>query len=406
MFLQVLHVVGHYCHNLVELHVNHCNEVRDGGVRNLLFGTTEAAVQCPDLVKLDLEATKVTVASVQVRICIKNTQTNATEHRLLTESSGLHESGPNGLKIFSRRFSNVVFFLQLALLSLPKLQVLESDLLLEAMNNLHEDEFFRLDEQVERAKQHRLTRLGPMSLAGDVEKLGQSLSVAAAYCPNVNEVVMYSYANDESLLTVSRFERLRSMSLLQCFEGISLESGILPLLQIRGPQLHTLVMEVPEIDVPALAYFCPNVRKLGLEFQSCSSETHLAVKVAKNWKPFSHMQWLRVAYQQGASVGQSDLLMLLSHSPDLRYLHLNKLNDLTNEIMATVLEANPMENLENLTLQDCHHITVDAVWPFLLTENELRTLELENCAEITLRDATQMRREIANQKSDLELKWT
>ena len=66
--LQVLHVIGNYCNKLVELHVSHCNDVTDQGLKKLLLDAS-GSVQCPNLTKLYVEGTKVTEESVKVR-CI------------------------------------------------------------------------------------------------------------------------------------------------------------------------------------------------------------------------------------------------------------------------------------------------------------------------------------------------
>ena len=68
MYLQVLHVIGHYCRKLVELHISHCNDVTDQGLEKLLFDAS-GSVQCPSLTKLYVEGTKVTEESVKV-LCV------------------------------------------------------------------------------------------------------------------------------------------------------------------------------------------------------------------------------------------------------------------------------------------------------------------------------------------------
>ena len=65
IYFQVLHVIGHYCHKLVELHVSHCTDVTDQGLEKLLLDAS-GSVQCPSLTKLYVEATRVTEESVKV----------------------------------------------------------------------------------------------------------------------------------------------------------------------------------------------------------------------------------------------------------------------------------------------------------------------------------------------------
>ena len=89
------------------------------------------------------------------------------------------------------------------------------------------------------------------------------------------------FANDECLITLSLLQNLKSSSLLHCFEHVTFDNGILPFLQIRGQQLHTLSLHVAEVDAKIVGYFCPNLVKLDLEFQNnyTSNSSKLKIRI-------------------------------------------------------------------------------------------------------------------------------
>ena len=301
------------------------------------------------------------------------------------------------------------FFFQLAVSSLPRLQIVESDLLLEALGNLHKEEYIRLNGIIDSKKQYQLTRLGPMSYTkyrGNEKKhLSRHLSVVTAYCPHVTEVTLLAFANDQCLVTLSRLQNLRSLSLLHCFKSVTFNHGILPFLQIIGQQLSTLILEVPEVDTKVVGHFCPNLVKFGLEFQNNYLCDVFEAKITEESKLFSKLLWLRVACQD-ISIDASSLLLLLSNCENIHYLCLSRVSNMTDEIMSEIYETNPMDNLETLCLKHCDNITADSVWPLLYRYNELKVLRLESCKNIIRRDADQIRKELLKHKDPLDFGWS
>ena len=287
---------------------------------------------------------------------------------------------------------------------------MESEFLLEALTNLHEQEYDRYNGKVDTSKQYRLTRLGPQS---DVEtkssdysnELSRQLSLAVAYCPFVVEVTLFAFANDACLITLSLLQQIKSLSLLQCFEHVTFDNGILPFLQIRGQQMHTLRLEVSAIDTKVVGYFCPNVVKLELEFLNNFVSDVTPVKFNKDTKLFSRLLWLTLGCGN-IGLDNFSLRLLLSHCQNITYLCLKNVNDMTDKTMAEIYASNRMNKLETLCLKHCDSITVDSVWPLLRRYNEMKVLHLVSCQKTTRQDAERIQKHVRKHKDPLDFKWS
>ena len=287
---------------------------------------------------------------------------------------------------------------------------MESEFLLETLSNLHQQEYCRYNGKVDTSKQYKLTRLGPQSnveaKSSDFShELSRQLSIAAAYCPFVVEVTLFAFANDECLVTLSLLQQIKSLVLMQCFEHVTFDNGILPFLQIRGQQMHTLRLEVSEIDTKVVGFFCPNVVKLELEFLNNFVSDATPVKFTKGSKLYSRLLWLSVACEN-ISLDNFSLRLLLGHCQNITYLCLENVNDMTDKTMTEIYASNPMNKLDTLCLKHCDSITVDSVWPLLRRYNEMKVLHLESCQKTTRQDAERIRKHIRKHKDPLDFKWS
>ena len=284
---------------------------------------------------------------------------------------------------------------------------MESVFLLDALTCLHGHEYVLCKGKIDASKQYKLTRLVPHSNVetDDPQELNCQLNIAVTYCPFVSEVTLFAIPNDECLLTLSQLQHIRSLSLLNCFEFVSFDNGILPFLQLRGPQLHTLRLEVSEIDVKLIGYLCVNLVKVELEFLNNFFSDLTKVKFTKDTRLFSKLLWLTLTCPN-ISLDNLSLRLLLSHCQNVNYVCLKGLNDMTDKTVTEMYESNSMDKLEKLILKHCDNITIDSLWPLLRRYNDLKVLHLVSCQKTTRQDADRIRKHIRKFRDPLDFEWS
>ena len=80
--------------------------------------------------------------------------------------------------------------------------------------------------------------------------------------------------------------------------------------------------------------------------------------------------WNRVGQDHEFSVCQGTLKQLLWRSP-LNYLHLQRIANLTDDLLFEVLKANPLLTLRTVFINYCHNVTGRFFWALLEQPNTL-----------------------------------
>ena len=80
--------------------------------------------------------------------------------------------------------------------------------------------------------------------------------------------------------------------------------------------------------------------------------------------------WNRVGEVHELAVCQTTLMQLLSRSP-LTYLLLQRIGNLTDNLLAEILIANPLLSLRNVVIDYCHNVTGKFFWLLLEQPNIL-----------------------------------
>ena len=80
--------------------------------------------------------------------------------------------------------------------------------------------------------------------------------------------------------------------------------------------------------------------------------------------------WNRVGEVHELAVCQTTLMQLLSRSP-LTYLLLQRIGNLTDNLLAEILITNPLLSLRNVVIDYCHNVTGKFFWLLLEQPNIL-----------------------------------
>jgi hypothetical protein len=240
----------------------------------------------------------------------------------------------------------------------------------------------------------------------------QSVEVSCAVCPYVTDINFVRGVTDATLLPLSQLKHLRVLNVGNDDDVlVSFEGGVLPLLQVVGRSLQELsLFEVNDLDLGAIGACCPELKKFSCLIAGFPSATFpvnahpelLQVKQAV----FTHLEQVRVLLHTAENTFPSQFVRLLTvHAKNLSVLHLAYIQTLTDDLFQEILHSNPMERLERLVLESCHHISGEAIHQLLHMKNNLQALVLKDCRDITLRDFTAYKRFVADNNYDTCVEW-
>ncbi len=185
-------------------------------------------------------------------------------------------------------------------------------------------------------------------------------------CPFVESVTITSagLANDNlyKLMTLKHLTQLH-LGNKNCV-SFNFHEGVAPVLDAVGANLKKLVLEdFTEVDVDYIGDKCPNV-------------VHLALSGILTYAPIGQLNphyfnklsslelWNKIGLNHELAICQNTLKQLLYRSP-LTYLLLQRIANLTDELMEEILQMNPLLTLRNVVIDYCHNVTGKIFWMFL-----------------------------------------
>ena len=253
---------------------------------------------------------------------------------------------------------------------------------------------------------------------GDAYKSG-SLAVAVALCPNVIKVRIVTEEDlmDDDLIALLALKQLRELSVGggdSC--NITFNGGVWPVLQILGHSLESLTLaELPEVNIRAIAEFCPNLRFLHLVMNSSYPTTWLEeerkpfsprpVKADPVLKKLESIHLVCVSHLRLGSVIPSENLPMLLSSPELVHIYVKDCLTLSDDHLQKAFELHGFPRLEHLELEQCHSVTERGINLLINSANPLKTIKLWECRSLTRQNVINWTKQAKKKNWNLKLDW-
>lgn len=231
----------------------------------------------------------------------------------------------------------------------------------------------------------------------------EELKLLADMCPQVYHVSVFH--DEEINLTILTFLNLTELKLLSCN---FYTDCVKQLLKIKGCNLISLHLEhVDEVDLNALMYvsqYCSRLKNLVL--YNCDFLNHVSLFANPNHlsiKPFQYLERLFCV----ADCASLHLEFLFTYCFNIKYIHLGSSTGIDHELMAKILESNPMAQLEELRILYSADLSLRTVDLLLASCPNLKVLsELESWNGISIEELRYFKQYIQRNNFDLDISPT
>ena len=361
---QVLTQIGQCCKNLHELDIYGC-PVTDMGVMSLCVSFDPKHPKVEKLLKLDIAFTAVSYKAVEIVLC-----------------------------------------------NCKRLQILHYPDTCAAIYYMDAKGVF---ESVDYREPLRLQTLNLMMMKEMDCRPNDSLSISCLRCPFVTKVYIHRGITDEGVLHLAVLQHLKVLHLTNDNgEDITFEGGLLPLLQAAGSGLEEFaISEVNLLDIAVIGHCCPKLRKFicltaSFRFASFPMHTHPEITLQEGrGAPYQNLEELRLSiYNERNDFPAYFLQLILLNAKRLRELHLVHIQEFSDDLVKSVLEVNPLERLHRLSLDQCNRIGVEPIFDLLLAKNDLVSLSLRCCQELTRIDFEDLQRAVQVNRLEVVIDWS
>lgn len=286
---------------------------------------------------------------------------------------------------------------QMALRQLPHLQVLEIEHVIANLADMHRNELVRPKYALTRLVSRQDHDNSPASLP---YRIGD-LRLAASLCPHITYLKLWHVigVSDDDLLGLMVLERLRTLEISHWDWGrspdecrITFDGGLLPLLKARGRSLQTLTLYdlLISVRVGSIVQYCPNLESLS--FYSCSYSVVLeedgldsssqGKRMPTDLVRMKHLKRFYLVSLSDYDIPAKALLLILSSSPSLEFLSIERSNALDDHVLREAFLSHPFESLENLEFDDCNSVSKVGIDLFMNESNNLKTMKLTKCSSV------------------------
>ncbi|XP_060523905.1 uncharacterized protein LOC132700541 [Cylas formicarius] len=231
----------------------------------------------------------------------------------------------------------------------------------------------------------------------------ENLRLAVDMFPNVEQVSLFHDEQISDLTVLISLDRLRDLKLLSCaFYSDYLKQ----LLEIRGSNLTSLHLEhAEEMNFNALldiSQCCPQIKSLvfyNCDFTFSSNQTPRKLKVA----PFQKLEKLFWVVDSATN----NLEFILSQAVNIKRIHLGSSTGITHSSIVSILNVNPMKQLEEFRVLYSSDMNMRTVELLLASCTNLRVLsELESWQGISVEELKQFKKCVCASNFDLDVRPT
>ncbi len=240
----------------------------------------------------------------------------------------------------------------------------------------------------------------------DVSLTPEDFEFAIDSCPNLESMTITSAGlGNENLYKLMTLTKLTHLHLgnKNC-QSFNFYEGVAPVLDVVGHGLKKLVLEeFTEVDVSLIGVKCSDLEHLALS----GTLTYAPIN-SLNPTYFTKMTslelWNKIGQEHEYAVATTTIRQLLYKAP-LTYLLLQRIGNLTDELVASILEVNRMLDLRNVVIDYCHNVTVATMWAFLLQPNNLGVMRSWHCKGVTMEDKLAVKKVIQDENLMLYWEW-
>ena len=209
----------------------------------------------------------------------------------------------------------------------------------------------------------------------DVHLTPDNFEYAIDHCPRLESISITSTGLlDEHLYKLMTVKHLQSLHLgNKNAQSFNFFEGVAPILDAVGLNLKKLVLEdFTEVDVDFIGTKCPGLQHLALSNILTYAPT--GQLNAKFFTKLSSLEiWNKIGQDHELAVCQNVLRQLLYRAP-LTYLLLQRVANLTDELLLEILQMNRLLMLRNVVIDYCHNVTGRFFWLLLEQPNNLAVL--------------------------------
>ncbi|KAL4231641.1 hypothetical protein ACF0H5_009220 [Mactra antiquata] len=239
----------------------------------------------------------------------------------------------------------------------------------------------------------------------------ESITLACQLCEQATEARLYCDINNNAVLSVKTLKNLTKLGIGNSHTQIlTFENGVLPVLREIGHQLEELTLaDVNDFDLVAIGNYCRNLQSLSL-LVSEDNENQLPsvtnMFVDGHHVIFSKLKRLEIHFPMSeTNLQRNAFVILLKNAKTLTKVTLQYVSWLTTDIFQEVLEENPLIMLREMKLVYCDVIEGEAIKRLVFESNDLHTLNLFKCRNISRQDFEQMNKYVKKNNLNLSISW-
>jgi len=239
------------------------------------------------------------------------------------------------------------------------------------------------------------------------------VGAACTLCPAAVEVYVTGRAANQAVVVLSRLENLGKLHVSNHpGQPICFQAGLLTMLQINGSGLTTLTLhDVNGVDLDVIAACCPRIATLTCTVTHSTKHPFSCGNVvpnsAVNHLPFSALEFVELnLVEPAAQCPVQFLSLLLAHALPVKVIKFAGLGQFSDDVVDEILTTNPLRHLEVLQITNCRTVTFASIRKILELPNELTTLDLVGCFDMSLTGYESCMKMVAGRNYDFTFKYT
>ena len=239
----------------------------------------------------------------------------------------------------------------------------------------------------------------------DVAIIPDEFEFAIEHCPALDSISITSAGlTNENLYMLMNIKYLTNLHLGNKYcQSFNFYEGVAPVLDASGKNLKKLVLEdFTEIDIDFIGNKCPSLN-------------HLAISGTLTYAPISQMNssyftklenlelWNQFGQEHEWCISTNMIKQLLFRAP-LKYLLLQRVGNLNDDLFSKILQYNPLLTLKNVVVDYCHNISSRFLWQLLEQPNMLSILRCWHCKGISSKEESEQITQTIKEEN-LQLYW-
>jgi len=280
---------------------------------------------------------------------------------------------------------------------LHMLQDLETDYLCLVIERLHPH--YKRGDIVPQDQQYNL-QTGTVTILGEV---ANHIWTLCAFCPKLKDVQIYGNVYDGCL---------KSLTTLNCIQKLHIENddlqcsrhSISDLLEIVGSSLKEL--SLLEYDVNVLCDVIKNCKLLQeFVFQAVPNPVLDMSQYVHHYDTLSQLNGLElsISSRDDFTIDEKTLVVILSHCTNLGILSMERIVNLTDDVIMQVTKNHGLVNLHKIALQQCPAVSGVGLWYLLENSAFLTRIYLTGCSLMSAYQVAQLEHEADNRRWDLRI---